>query len=176
MKLPRRRFLQLTGAAAAAPALVRLSALDYPTRPIGWIVEYPLGARADAVMRSIARAHALGSLAPQLSPVQIDDALADAKAIGDERYRAHALGLLAPQLSPNQIADALSAARAIGDKRYRAHALGLLAPNRKMRSSAAERARRRGNCGGVDHARSVTLRVTCVATKDAGVARPACVE
>jgi hypothetical protein len=75
------------------------------------------------------RARALGSLAPHLSPDQIADALAAAKAIGDVWSRAHALGSLAPHLSPDQIADALAAAKAVGEEWFRARALGSLAPH-----------------------------------------------
>jgi tripartite-type tricarboxylate transporter receptor subunit TctC len=48
MKLTRRRFLQLAGAAAAAPALPQLaSALDYPTRPVRILVGYTAGGAVD---------------------------------------------------------------------------------------------------------------------------------
>jgi tripartite-type tricarboxylate transporter receptor subunit TctC len=52
MKLPRRRFLQVAGAVAAAPAVPQLaSALDYPTRPVRLIVGYPAGGGADVIAR-----------------------------------------------------------------------------------------------------------------------------
>src|SRR5260370_16514322 len=52
MKFPRRRFLQLAGIAAAASALQRHSlALDYPTRPVRWVVGYPPGGPQDIVAR-----------------------------------------------------------------------------------------------------------------------------
>jgi tripartite-type tricarboxylate transporter receptor subunit TctC len=52
MKLPRRIFLQVTGAAVAAPALSRRAfALDYPTRPITVIVPFPAGGPVDALAR-----------------------------------------------------------------------------------------------------------------------------
>jgi tripartite-type tricarboxylate transporter receptor subunit TctC len=56
LPLPRRRFLQLAGAiAAAAPAASRRArALDYPTKPIRWIVGYPAGGSADTASRIMA--------------------------------------------------------------------------------------------------------------------------
>jgi tripartite-type tricarboxylate transporter receptor subunit TctC len=48
MKLTRRRFLQLAGAVAAAPALPQFaSALDYPTRPVRILVGYTAGGAVD---------------------------------------------------------------------------------------------------------------------------------
>src|SRR6516162_8412918 len=57
MTLPRRRFLQLAGAAAAAvPALSqRASALAYPTRPLRWIVGFAPGGGSDTVTRIMAQ-------------------------------------------------------------------------------------------------------------------------
>jgi tripartite-type tricarboxylate transporter receptor subunit TctC len=56
MKLLRREFLQVAGAAAAIPFLPRRTwALDYPTRPIHWIVGYPAGGSADTVARILAQ-------------------------------------------------------------------------------------------------------------------------
>jgi tripartite-type tricarboxylate transporter receptor subunit TctC len=56
MKFPRRRFLQLAGAAAAVPALPRrASALEYPTRPLRWIVGFSPGGGADTVSRIMAQ-------------------------------------------------------------------------------------------------------------------------
>jgi tripartite-type tricarboxylate transporter receptor subunit TctC len=55
-KLPRRLFLQLAGAAAAVPALPQgASALDYPTRPLRWIVGFSPGGGADTVSRIMAQ-------------------------------------------------------------------------------------------------------------------------
>jgi tripartite-type tricarboxylate transporter receptor subunit TctC len=52
MKLPRRKFLRLVAAAAALPALPRTaSALDYPTRPVRWIVGFPPGGPNDITAR-----------------------------------------------------------------------------------------------------------------------------
>jgi tripartite-type tricarboxylate transporter receptor subunit TctC len=59
MKLRRRRFLQLAGAAAAAPAFVNValfdvaSALDYPVRPLHIIVSSPPGGAIDILARLI---------------------------------------------------------------------------------------------------------------------------
>jgi tripartite-type tricarboxylate transporter receptor subunit TctC len=52
MKLPRRNFLHLAAVALALPALsCNASALDYPTRPIHWIIGFPPGGGADVVAR-----------------------------------------------------------------------------------------------------------------------------
>src|SRR5713101_2740266 len=61
MKLPRRRFLQVVflqfvGIAAAAPVLLQhAQALDYPVKPIRWIIGYPAGGSADTVSRILAQ-------------------------------------------------------------------------------------------------------------------------
>jgi tripartite-type tricarboxylate transporter receptor subunit TctC len=48
MKLPRRKFLQLTAGVAVLPAATRLAcALDYPTRPVRLLVGWPPGGAAD---------------------------------------------------------------------------------------------------------------------------------
>jgi tripartite-type tricarboxylate transporter receptor subunit TctC len=56
MKLPRRRFLQIVGIAAAGVVPSRhAQALDYPVKPIRWIVGYPAGGSADTVSRILAQ-------------------------------------------------------------------------------------------------------------------------
>jgi tripartite-type tricarboxylate transporter receptor subunit TctC len=52
MTFPRRRFLKLTGIAAVASALPWSGlALDFPTRPVHWVVGYPPGGPQDIVAR-----------------------------------------------------------------------------------------------------------------------------
>jgi tripartite-type tricarboxylate transporter receptor subunit TctC len=54
MKLPRRRFLQLTGGAAALPAVSRVArAQSYPTRPVRLIVGFPAGTTPDIIARLV---------------------------------------------------------------------------------------------------------------------------
>jgi tripartite-type tricarboxylate transporter receptor subunit TctC len=55
MKLPRRKFLQLAGSAAVAPAFSRAAkAESYPSRPITMIVPGPAGSSLDVVARLLA--------------------------------------------------------------------------------------------------------------------------
>jgi tripartite-type tricarboxylate transporter receptor subunit TctC len=52
MNIGRRHWLRLAGAASASPLLAPLaSALDYPTRPLRWIVGFAPGGGADTVTR-----------------------------------------------------------------------------------------------------------------------------
>jgi tripartite-type tricarboxylate transporter receptor subunit TctC len=56
MTFPRRQLLQFAAAAVAAPALPQpASALDYPTRPLRWIVGFTPGGGADTVSRIMAQ-------------------------------------------------------------------------------------------------------------------------
>src|SRR5258708_12360042 len=57
MRLARRRFLQLAGTAAALPALPRLAAaVDYPVRPIHFIVGFAAGSGMEITARLIGQA------------------------------------------------------------------------------------------------------------------------
>jgi tripartite-type tricarboxylate transporter receptor subunit TctC len=54
--IARRTLLRSAAAAAALPALPRLAAaLDYPTRPIHWVIGFPPGGGADIVARIMGR-------------------------------------------------------------------------------------------------------------------------
>ena len=56
MKFARRQFLQLAATVAVAPALPRPSAaLDYPVRPLRWIVGFSPGGGTDTVSRIMAQ-------------------------------------------------------------------------------------------------------------------------
>src|ERR1700681_2542486 len=56
MKLPRRRFLQLTASAAALATVSRVArAQTYPSRPVRWIVPYPPGGAGDILARLMAQ-------------------------------------------------------------------------------------------------------------------------
>ncbi len=57
MKLRRRQFLHLAAGAAALPAMSRIAcALDYPSRPVRFVVGFPAGSATDIVGRLIAQA------------------------------------------------------------------------------------------------------------------------
>src|SRR5580692_5145847 len=56
MKFPRRQFLHLATGAAALPAMSRIGcALDYPSRPVRFVVGFPAGSATDIVARLIAQ-------------------------------------------------------------------------------------------------------------------------
>jgi tripartite-type tricarboxylate transporter receptor subunit TctC len=69
MKLPRRKFLHLVAGAAALLAMPRIAyALDYPSRPVRFVVGFPAGSATDIVARLIAQ-----SLSEQLGQQFIVD-------------------------------------------------------------------------------------------------------
>src|ERR1700730_6475378 len=56
LRLPRRQLLQLAAAAVAAPAFPQSAfALDYPIRPLRWIIGFPPGGGSDTVVRIMAQ-------------------------------------------------------------------------------------------------------------------------
>jgi tripartite-type tricarboxylate transporter receptor subunit TctC len=56
MKLPRRQILHLAAGAVALPAMSRIAcALDYPSRPVRFVVGFPAGSATDIVARLIAQ-------------------------------------------------------------------------------------------------------------------------
>src|SRR4051812_37984505 len=75
----------------------------------------------------------LGALAPHLPEPLLAEALAIARAIGDDGDRAQALGALVPRLLEAEqagvLVEALAVARAIGGDWSRARALSALAPH-----------------------------------------------
>jgi len=69
MRLPRRHFLHLAAGAAAFPAMSCIAcALDYPSRPVRFVVGFPAGSATDIVARLIAQ-----SLSAQLGQQFIVD-------------------------------------------------------------------------------------------------------
>jgi tripartite-type tricarboxylate transporter receptor subunit TctC len=94
VKLPRRKFLHLAAGAAALPAMSRVAlALDYPTRPVHWIVGYPAGGGTDISARLMAQ-----SLSERLGqPFVVENRAGAAGAIATEtvvRARADEYTLL----------------------------------------------------------------------------------
>ena len=78
MKLPRRKFLQLTAGTAALPAVSRLAAAQaYPTRPIRHVVPFPPGGATDFIGRPLAQ-----RLKPLLGTVFIENIGGGAGSLG----------------------------------------------------------------------------------------------
>src|ERR1700756_2043361 len=80
MTLPRRRFLQLAGAAPMAALQQTPGADDYPSRPVRIVVPYPAGIAPDIVARLVA-AQLTDRLKQQ---VIVDDRPGGASNVGTE--------------------------------------------------------------------------------------------
>jgi tripartite-type tricarboxylate transporter receptor subunit TctC len=79
MKLVRRQFLRLAGAAVAAPAFSRIAvAQAYPTRPITMVVPFGAGGPADTIGRILAE----GMRGPLGQPVIIENVAGASGTIG----------------------------------------------------------------------------------------------
>jgi tripartite-type tricarboxylate transporter receptor subunit TctC len=79
MKLPRRRFLRLTGGAIALPAVPRVAqAQTYPSRPITIVVPYSAGGPTDTIARVVAE----GMRSALRQPVIIENVTGAAGIIG----------------------------------------------------------------------------------------------
>src|SRR5215469_2469852 len=79
MKLPRRRFLRLTGGAIALPAVLRVAqAQTYPSRPITIVVPYSAGGPTDTIARVVAE----GMRSALRQPVIIENVTGAAGIIG----------------------------------------------------------------------------------------------
>jgi tripartite-type tricarboxylate transporter receptor subunit TctC len=82
MKLPRRRFLQLAGAAAALPAFSRIAnAQSYPARPVTIVVPFAAGGPIDTLVRVMAES----MRGPLGQPVIIENVTGAAGNIGVAR-------------------------------------------------------------------------------------------
>ena len=53
MKLPRRGFLKFAATGAAAALTRPALALDYPTRPVRWVVAFTPGGQQDTMARHV---------------------------------------------------------------------------------------------------------------------------
>jgi tripartite-type tricarboxylate transporter receptor subunit TctC len=79
MKLPRRRFLQLTTIAIASPAVQRVArAQAYPSRPVTIVVPYAAGGPTDTIARVVAE----GMRSALRQPVIIENVTGAAGTIG----------------------------------------------------------------------------------------------